>query len=105
MKALEKPPQINPEFKLILEAVSNTERFQMMLTLKEHREGVSFSRLASIFRLNNNTLDRHLKVLTKSTLVWNFFERREGKDHSFYKLSTIGDKILEDLKPEVLLTH
>jgi len=82
-----------------------------MLTLSHHKEGLSFSQLAKIFAANNNTLNRHLKTLTHATLVWNFYERREGKDHfyerregkdhSFYKLSTLGERVLDSLKPEL----
>jgi hypothetical protein len=42
--------------------------------------------------------------LTHATLVWNFYERREGRDHSFYKLSTMGEKLLSSLKPELDVT-
>jgi len=75
-----------------------------MLTMARHGEGVSFSQLASAFRANHNTLSRHLKTLTHATLVWNFYERREGKDHSFYKLSAMGKKLLSSLKPELEVT-
>jgi len=36
--------------------------------------------------------------------VWNFYERREGKDHSFYKMSAMGEKLLSSLKPELEVT-
>lgn len=103
MKAIEKPPQLAHESKLILEAMSSPERFQIMLALKQDKTGLSFTKLAELFKMNHNTLDRHLKALTRSTLVWNFFERRQGKDHSYYKLSTLGEKLLEDLKQEIIL--
>jgi len=38
------------------------------------------------------------------TLVWNSYERWEGKDYSFYRLSTIGEKLLSSLKPELGVT-
>ena len=104
MKSLGKPPEIRDEAKRILEAISDPERYAIMLTMARHGEGVSFSQLASAFRANHNTLSRHLKTLTHATLVWNFYERREGKDHSFYKLSAMGEKLLSSLKPELEVT-
>src|SRR5437870_13885935 len=98
MKSLGKPPEIRDEAKRILEAISDPERYAIMLTMVSHREGVSFSQLASAFRANHNSLSRHLKILTHATLVWNFYERRESKEHSFYKLSAIGEKLLSSLK-------
>ena len=85
-------------------AISDPERYAIMLTMARHRDGVSFSQLASAFRANHNTLSRHLKTLTHATLVWNFYERREGRDHSFYKLSAMGEKLLSSLKPELDVT-
>lgn len=104
MKAIEKASGISRESGHILEAVSNPERYEIMVALGRHREGLSFSQLAQIFSKNRNTLDRHLKLLTRSTLVWNFYERRETRDHSFYKLSTLGERLLNDLKQEIILT-
>jgi len=104
MKSLGKPPEIRDEAKRILEAISDPERYAIMLTMARHGEGVSFSQLASVFRVNHITLSRHLKTLTHATLVWNFYERREGKDHSFYKLSAMGKKLLSSLKPELEVT-
>ncbi len=104
MKSLGKPPEIREGAKRILEAISDPERYAIMLTMARHQEGVSFSQLASAFRANHNTLSRHLKALTHATLVWNFYERREGKDHSFYKLSAMGEKFLSLLKPELDVT-
>jgi len=104
MKSLGKRPEIREEAKRILEAISDPERYAIMLTMARHRDGVSFSQLASSFRANHNTLSRHLKTLTHATLVWNFYERREGKDHSFYKLSAMGEKLLSSLKPELEVT-
>jgi DNA-binding transcriptional ArsR family regulator len=101
MKAVEKPPEIRSEAKRILEAISSPERYAVMLTLSRHREGLSFSQLSKIFTTNHNTLNRHLKTLTHATLVWNFYERREGKDHSFYRLSTLGESLLGSLRPEL----
>jgi DNA-binding IclR family transcriptional regulator len=72
-----------------------------MLILGHHQEGLSFSQLAKIFTRNHNTLNRHLKTLTHATLVWNFYERRKGKDHSFYKLSALGERVLGSLRPEL----
>src|SRR5713226_9575658 len=99
MKRLENPPEISPEFKLVLQAVADPERFQILLTLKRHEEGMSFTQLKDSFGANNNTLDRHLKLLTKATLVWNFFERRQRRDYSFYKLSSLGSRVVDDLRP------
>lgn len=104
MRAVEKAPEISRESGLILEAISNPERYEIMVALGRHREGLSFSQLAQIFSKNHNTLDRHLKLLTRSTLVWNFYERRETRDHSFYKLATLGERLLNDLKQEIILT-
>jgi DNA-binding transcriptional ArsR family regulator len=101
MKTVERPPQIRPEAKRILEAISSPERYAVMLTLSRHSEGLSFSQLSKIFTTNHNTLNRHLKTLSHATLVWNFYERREGKDHSFYKLSSLGERFLVSLKPEL----
>jgi len=101
MKAMERPPQVRKEATRILEAISNPERYSIMLTLSRHGDGLSFSQLAKIFATNNNSLNRHLKTLTHATLVWNFYERREGKDHSFYKLSTLGERVLEPLRNEL----
>ena len=101
MKTIERPPELRQEARRILEAISSPERYAVMLTLSHHKEGLSFSQLAKIFAANNNTLNRHLKTLTHATLVWNFYERREGKDHSFYKLSTLGERVLDSLKPEL----
>ena len=98
MKAVEKPPEVSEVSKRILDAISNPERYAIMITLSHHREGLSFSQLARVFTVNHNTLDRHLKTLTHATLVWNFYERREGKDHSFYRLSTLGEKFLDSIK-------
>ncbi len=89
MKTMERPPEVRREARRILEAISSPERYAVMLTLSHRKEGLSFSQLARIFTTNHNTLNRHLKTLTHATLVWNFYERREGKDHSFYKLSTL----------------
>jgi DNA-binding transcriptional ArsR family regulator len=97
----EKPPELRQEARRILEAISSPERYDVMLTLSHHKEGLSFSQLAQIFTTNHNTLNRHLKTLTHATLVWNFYERREGKDHSFYELSTLGEKVLASLRPEL----
>ncbi len=102
-KALEKAPEVSPRARRLLEAISNPERYEIMVVLDKHKEGLSFSRLAQLFAANHNTLDRHLKVLTQSTLLWNFYERREEKDHSFYRLSTLGEKLLGDLKDEIEL--
>ena len=101
MKTIERPPELRQEAKRILEAISNPERYDVMLTLSHHSEGLSFSQLANIFTTNHNTLNRHLKTLTHATLVWNFYERREGKDHSFYKLSALGERVLGSLRPEL----
>ncbi len=101
MKTRKRPPVVRQEARRILEAISNPERYAVMLTLNHHKEGLSFSQLAKIFTTNHNTLNRHLKTLTHATLVWNFYERREGKDHSFYKLSTLGERVLDSLKPEL----
>jgi DNA-binding transcriptional ArsR family regulator len=101
MKAMERPPQVRKEATRILEAISNPERYAIMLTLSRHGNGLSFSQLAKIFTTNHNTLNRHLKTLTHATLVWNFYERREGKDHSFYKLSALGERVLDSLRPEL----
>ncbi len=103
MKAIEKPPELADESRLVLEAISSPERVQMLAVLRRHKEGLSFSQMAQVFKMNHNTLDRHLKVLTRSTLAWNFFERREGRDHSFYKLSALGEKLLEDLQQDIVL--
>lgn len=100
-KTVEKAPEISQESKRVLEAISNPERYTIMITLNHHKEGLSFSQLAKIFAKNHNTLDRHLKALTHSTLIWNFYERREGKEHSFYRLSALGERLLNDLKPEI----
>ncbi len=102
MKTMERPPEVRQEARRVLEAISNPERYAVMLTLSHHKEGLSFSQLAKIFASNNNTLNRHLKTLTHATLVWNFYERREGKDHSFYKLSTLGERVLGSLMPELV---
>lgn len=101
MKMMERPPEVRQEARRILEAISTPERYAVMLTLSDHREGLSFSQLAKIFTTNHNTLNRHLKTLTQATLIWNFYERREGRDHSFYKLSTLGERVLDSLKPEL----
>ena len=101
MKTIERPPEVRQEARRVLEAISSPERYAVMITLSHHKEGLSFSQLAKIFETNNNTLNRHLKTLTHATLVWNFYERRQGKDHSFYKLSTLGEKILDSLRPEI----
>jgi DNA-binding transcriptional ArsR family regulator len=101
MKTIERPPEVRQEARRILEAISTPERYAVMLTLSHHKQGLSFSQLARIFTTNHNTLNRHLKTLTHATLVWNFYERREGKDHSFYKLSTLGERVLDSLKPEL----
>jgi DNA-binding transcriptional ArsR family regulator len=101
MKSLEKPPEVREETRLILEAISDPERYAIMLSMTRHKEGLSFSQLANVFKANHNTLNRHLKTLTQATLVWNFYERREGKDHSFYKLSTLGERLLSSMRPEL----
>jgi DNA-binding transcriptional ArsR family regulator len=101
MKTVERPPELRQEARRILEAISSPERYDVMLTLSHHSEGLSFSQLAKIFTTNHNTLNRHLKTLTHATLVWNFYERREGKDHSFYKLSALGERVLGSLRPEL----
>jgi DNA-binding transcriptional ArsR family regulator len=101
MKTMERPPELRQEARRILEAISSPERYAVMLTLGRHREGLSFSELDKIFTSNHNTLNRHLKTLTHATLVWNFYERREGKDHSFYRLSTLGERVLDSLKLEL----
>ncbi len=101
MRTVEKPPEVRLEAKRILKSISSPERYAVMLTLGRHKEGLSFSQLSKIFTSNHNTLNRHLKTLTHATLVWNFYERREGKDHSFYKLSTLGERVLDSLKPEL----
>jgi DNA-binding transcriptional ArsR family regulator len=101
MRTVERPPEVRQEAGRILDAISNPERYAIMLTLSRHQEGLSFSQLAKIFTTNHNTLNRHLKTLTHATLVWNFYERREGKDHSFYNLSTLGERVLGSLKPEL----
>ncbi len=100
---LEKAPTVSAPARRILEAFSNPERYEILVTLDKHKDGLSFSQLAKLFIINNNTLDRHLKVLTHSTLVWNFQERREGKDHSFYKLSSLGKRLLGNLEGEITL--
>jgi DNA-binding transcriptional ArsR family regulator len=105
MKTIERPPELRQEARRILEAISSPERYDVMLTLSHHSEGLSFSQLAKIFTTNHNTLNRHLKTLTHATLVWNFYERREGKDHSFYKLSTLGERVLDSLRPELETTE
>ncbi len=101
MKVLGKAPELTPQAARVLEAISNKERYAIMAALDRHNEGLSFSQLAQLFSENHNTLDRHLKVLTQSTLVWNFYERREGKDYSFYRLSSLGKKVYEDLKDDI----
>ena len=101
MKRILRPPELRKEEQRVLEAISNPERYRVMLTLKEHNEGLSFSQLAKIFAANHNALDRHLRVLALATLVWNFYERREGKDHSFYKLSTLGERLIDTLEPQL----
>ncbi len=97
----ERPPVLGAEAKRILEALSNPERYNIMLTLNDHEPGLSFTQLGRIFDTSNNTLNRHLKTLTHATLVWNIYERREGKDHSFYKLSTLGKRVLRSLTPQL----
>ncbi len=101
MRVVERPPEIRPEAERILDAISNPERYTIMLALSHHKEGLSFSQLSKIFTTNHNTLNRHLKTLTHATLVWNFYERREGKDHSFYQLSNLGARLLVSLRPEL----
>src|SRR6266571_2616540 len=101
MKTIERPLELRQEARRILEAISSPERYDVMLTLSRHKEGLSFSQLAKIFTTNHNTLNRHLKTLTHATIVWNFYERREGKDHSFYKLSTLGERVLDSLRSEL----
>ncbi len=101
MQTLEKPPRLSEPSKRILDAISSPERYGIMLALNRHKKGLSFSQLATVFSINNNTLDRHLKTLTQSTLLWNFYERRQGKDHSFYKLSALGERLLGALTPEL----
>ncbi len=101
MKTVERPPEVPHEARRTLEAISSPERYAFMLTLSHHKEGLSFSQLARIFTTNQSTLNRHLKTLTHATLVWNFYETREGKNHSFYNLSTRGERVLDSLKPEL----
>ncbi len=101
MKTVERPPEVRHEAKRILEAISSPERYAIMLALNRHTEGLSFSQLSKIFTTNHNTLNRHLKTLTHATLVWNFYERRQGKDHSFYNLSALGERVLDSLRPEL----
>ena len=94
---------MSPQARRVLEAFANPERYEIMVALDKRKEGLSFSQLAQLFALNHNTLDRHLKVLTHSTIVWNFYERREDKDHSFYRLSSLGERLLRNLKDEIEL--
>ncbi len=103
MKALEKAPEVSPHARKILEAISNPERYAIMVALYKHKEGLSFTQLATLFATNHNTLDRHLKLLTQSTLVWNFYERRDGKDHSYYRLSSMGETLLVVLRDKIEL--
>ena len=98
---LGKAPEVSLHAARILEAFSSPERYAIMVSLERNKEGLSFPQLADLFHKNHNTLDRHLKVLTQSTLVWNFYERRQGKDHSFYRLSSLGSRLLRDLEDKI----
>lgn len=95
---MKKVPELSKQANTVLEAISNPERYSILRTLRSYDAGLSFSQLAELFSMNSNTLSRHLKILTHATLVWNTYERRKGKDYSFYKLSGLGHKVLDSLR-------
>lgn len=98
---MDKVPELSREAKIVLDAIANPERYSILLTLRSHETGLSFSQLAGLFEMNNNVLNRHLKTLTHAALIWNTYERREGKDYSFYKLSGLGQKWVDALQPRL----
>jgi predicted transcriptional regulator len=80
----------------ILDAISNPDRIKILVILEKEPNGVSYSTLHKDLKLNHKSLTEHLKKLVSATLVWNNFEKREGRAYSYYKLSTLGRGIIEE---------
>lgn len=54
----------------------------------------SFSTLKNEFKVNPNSLSRQLDKLIRMKLITNYYQKSDGKDYSFYKITDKGLEIL-----------
>ncbi|MHA1799615.1 MAG: ArsR/SmtB family transcription factor [Candidatus Helarchaeota archaeon] len=95
-KTLEFNKDIPEDFILILNAISNALRFQIATQLLEN--SYSFSEIAEIFKLKNVSVKNHLNKLEVAGLVQNYFKKNtDSNNYSYYKLTDLGNKIVEGL--------
>lgn len=85
-----------------IKAISNKKRMAIGLYLKENMmenesDSLSFSALLKFCGVEKSVLTSYVKNLTRNGIVENYFQKSNSADYSFYKLTEIGDDLLNSI--------
>ena len=96
----EKIPEIRRK---MIEALAEASRRTVMMILVQERKGLSFKELLDILKpMNTSTLNHHLKILMRASMIENTYQKSEEKKvYSIYRASELG----EDITKALLLKH
>ncbi|TFG11343.1 MAG: ArsR family transcriptional regulator [Promethearchaeota archaeon] len=89
--------KIPEDLEALIKSLGHINRLKIIFTLREKGD-LSFSEINEWVKLNKSLLTNHIKKLELSGVVQNYFKvKNDTANYSFYKLTPLGKKLINDL--------